>query len=196
MGRCDAGGLVGRMNDTSRPNVTVLVSLKIFDNVVASAMYALRDRLGYDQVRSLSRSEYWRLYFPHLSESEAVSLVDRLVSKTALFANPNKHTWTLHLNAEPENLLPRNGATTLGGVLVEEDDDCVAAAVQESLRRRADCGPKVRVRRGIWWVMDLGETPASQARILAESIAITRARNEGLLCNPHYQQTTIVVSQP
>ena len=183
------------MSERAHPNVTVLVSLKIFDNVAASALYALRDRLGYDRVRSLKRSDYWRLDLPDLREGNAVEVVERVVSKTALFVNPNKHRWTIHLNAEPGDLLSMEESETVAAVLVEEDDDSRAAGVREALLRRGDCGASMEVRHGTWWILYLGDMSCAQARALAEEIAVTRARNKGLFCNPHYQRAVVVVPQ-
>jgi len=183
------------MREAAGPRVTVLVSLKIFDNVAASALYALKDRLGYSQIRSLMRSDYWCLSLPEFRDEEAVEVVDRLVSKTALFVNPNKHRWVIHLNADPADLLPKETEETVTAVLVEEDGDSRAAVVQEALLRRGDCGGRIEVRRGTWWVLYLGDMPSGQARALTEEIAVTRARNQGLLCNPHYQRAVVVVPQ-
>ena len=183
------------MSDGVHPNVIVLVSLKIFDNVAASALYALKSRLGYNQIRSLKRSDYWRLYLPDSRDEEAVETTERLLSKTALFVNPNKHRWTIHLNAEPADLLSTGEGETVAAVLVEEDEDSRAAGVREALVRREDCGPNVEVRHGTWWALYLGDIPYPQARALTEEIAVTRARHQGLLCNPHYQRAVVVVPQ-
>ncbi|MFH1739734.1 MAG: hypothetical protein ABIH23_12050 [bacterium] len=181
------------MTEKKCPNVTVLVSLKIFDNVAASALYALKDRLGYNQIQSLERSDYWRLHFPDLTEKTALETVERVVSKTALFVNPNKHRWTTHLNVELGDLLPSKATETVAAVLVEEDDDSRTAGIREALLARGDCGTEVEINHGTLWVLHLGNLPHAQAQTLAEEIAVTRARQQGLLCNPHYQRATVIV---
>ncbi|HOE10163.1 MAG TPA: hypothetical protein PLQ35_01450 [bacterium] len=178
----------------SGTTVTALVSLKIFDNVAATALYALKDRLGYHQIRSLERSDYWRLSLPDLDEQTAVETIEQIVSRTALFANPNKHRWEIAADADPTKMVHKSAGETAAAILVEDEEDARTAGVREALLTGGSCGSGIEVSHGTLWVLRLGDLPLAEARSLAEEVAVTKARRRGLFSNPHYQRATVMVS--
>jgi len=180
---------------TKKNTVNILVTLKIFDNVAASALYALRDRLRCEQIQSLDRSDYWSIQLYDLDEKTAVERIEQVVSRTALFANPNKHRWSIHSNASLVDLLPEKREGSVAAILVEDEDDAGAAELRETLIQRGDLGKRIEVLHGIWWVLHLGNLCPEAARTIAEEIAVTRGRRQGLLCNPHYQRATVLVPE-
>ncbi|HPO07545.1 MAG TPA: hypothetical protein PLZ55_02670 [bacterium] len=178
----------------SGTTVTMLVSLKIFDNVAATALYALKDRLGYRQIRSLERSDYWRLSLPDLDEKTAVDAIEQIVSRTALFVNPNKHRWEIAANADLIEMVQKSAGGTAAAILVEDEADSRAAGVRDALLAGGNCGSGIEVSHGTLWVLRLGDLPVTEARSLAEEVAVTRARHQGLFSNPHYQRAVVMVS--
>ncbi len=180
---------------SEKATVDVLVTLKIFDNVAASALYALRDRLGYSRIQSLHRSDYWSLVLHDLDGDRALEAVERVVSKTALFANPNKHRWSTHVNVSLEDLVPREEGTTVAAVLVEDEDDAKAAGVRDALSQRGDLGQMIDVRHGTWWVLHFDGLSREDTLAAVNEIAVTKGRRQGLFCNPHYQRATVLVPE-
>src|SRR3989338_10088068 len=77
--------------------VEMFVSLKVPDNVAITAFNALK-RMGYDKLKSLERSDYYRFDIKDNSEDfkEKISNVDILV-------NANKHKYNFELNNKKTN---------------------------------------------------------------------------------------------
>jgi hypothetical protein len=174
--------------------IQVYVNLKIPDNIERTALYACRSSLGFDSLESLSRTEFWELDFPGLTEDEALPTAERLVEKTSLFANPNKHRW--YLDAV-DRLLENNGVLTVPSsasalILVCDREDGKAESTLEAIHRFDDNNAQLAsLLRGVLWQVTFSGTDQQKIREQVEKLAVTESRSQGLLVNPHYQSHRI-----
>ena len=174
--------------------VRLFVSLKITDNTARSAMYTLQNRLGFSALSGLSRCDFWELAFPGLSSQQALQTTERLVQKTALFVNPNKHRW--HMEAA-DSSLQENPVVTLpesvsASVLVSDRIDGKAESVLEACEAHTQGAERpVALRRGVWWDLTFSGLDGEALRQAVEHSAVTTSRTEGILANPHYQDCQI-----
>ena len=79
------------------PAVEMFVSLKVPDNVAITAFNTLK-RMGYDKLKNLERSDYYKFNIKDNAEDfkERISNADILV-------NANKHKYNFELNNEKTN---------------------------------------------------------------------------------------------
>lgn len=170
--------------------IRIYVTLKIPDNIARTAFHAIQNRLGVREVESLRRSEFWELSFPGLTPEQALATVNELVTKTALFVNPNKHRWILQESErsleEDDNIgIPESVSAS---VLVCDRIDGQAESVLESLERLPGGRPcPAGLIRGIWWDITYTDLPPDRIRRTTEQLTVTNSRTQGLLANPHYQ---------
>ncbi|HOJ62574.1 MAG TPA: hypothetical protein PK878_20030 [bacterium] len=170
--------------------IQVYVTLKIPDNIARTALHAARTRLGFDNLASLRRSEFWELGFSGRDSRFALQTATRLVEKTWFFANPNKHTWRIVPSektlAEGAVLPVPDSSTAL--ILVQDRMDGTAEAVLDALRA---LGPGEErpdsLIRGTLWQATFANLDPGAVREAAERLAVTVSRTQGLLANPHYQ---------
>lgn len=165
-------------------DVALLVRLKIADVTALTAANALRRSLGYTQLKSLTRADYYRLALKTETPEAALELARELAEKTNLFVNPNKHVYELHRQLDagdaPEGHIAR--------VLVTDPHDGSAEGMLAALQGRLGYGDKVAgLIKGLLWTMHLDCATAEEARLLAREMAETKSLEQGLLVNPHFQ---------
>ena len=172
-------------------SVELLVTLKIPDVTALTVANALRRRMGYaETLKELRRADYYRLDMACETDDEALALARELAEKTNEFVNPNKHVF--------EVLLPsRGGETASDGVyaahvLVTDPTDGSAQGILSALQGRLGYGGKVQgVLKGTLWTLRLACESAEKAREIARDVAVTEARDKGLLMNPHFQECEV-----
>lgn len=171
--------------------VELLVKLKIPDVTALTAANALRRRMGYEGVlASLKRADYFRLEVAAPDPPAALALAAELAEQTNLFVNPNKHVYEVR-PATREPAQAREGRW-VAQVLVTDAEDGAAQGMLAALQGRLGYGDRVTgLLRGVLWTLELDCDGAEQARRLAEEIAVTRTRTQGLLMNPHYQECEV-----
>lgn len=170
--------------------IQIYINLKIPDNIERTAVYACRNRLGFDFLESLRRTEFWEIDFPGLAPQQAWQTAERLVEKTSLFANPNKHRWRIEA---AEQAVGRNGqlfppSSVSAFILVCDREDGKAESALDAIRQNlsGDERPSALTRGVLWEVTFAGLEPGA-VHEAAERLAVTVNRNQGLLANPHYQ---------
>ena len=176
--------------------LTLTVSLKIPDNEARSALEALQAKMGLaDSVRDLAREEVWELQVEGGGAADAarersIDVLARIVETTNLFANPNKHTYSLAVGtASQVELEPDQIA-----VLVSDREGSEGESMVASLRG-LNAGQVVGARRWVRWRVTLSSPPARVDATLASllrKIAVADARDGGLFCNPHIEQARAV----
>lgn len=174
-------------------SVELMVSLKIPDVTALTAANALRRRLGYaDALKQLKRADYYRLDLAVDDPDAALALGEELAERTNLFVNPNKHIYELKvLQARGQRLAGEDGAYAVN-VLVTDPADGSGEGMLAALQGRLGYEDRVQgLLKGVLWTMLLAAGDADQARRMAEDIAVTRAQDQGLLMNPHYQEYEI-----
>ena len=172
-------------------SVELLVKLKIPDVTALTASGALRRRMGYaDILRSVVRADYYRLELDAPDGDAALALAREVAEKTNLFVNPNKHVYELHLGRHTAPA-SRPGAHTVQ-VLITDPNDGSAQGAQAALQGRLGYGTAVAgLLKGILWTLEITAETPEEARRIAEDIAVTRARQRGLLANPHFQECMV-----
>ncbi|MBN2329005.1 MAG: hypothetical protein JXR73_17830 [Candidatus Omnitrophica bacterium] len=170
--------------------IQIYINLKIPDNIERSAQYACRSRLGFHAMESLRRTEFWELDFPGLEPKQARQTAERLVEKTSLFANPNKHLWRIEA---AEQAVSQDGALQAPSsisayILVCDREDGKAESTLDAVRRKVSGSeqPSSLLRGVLWEVTFSGLTP-EEIRSESERLAVSVTRSQGLLANPHYQ---------
>jgi len=174
-------------------SVELMVSLKIPDVTALTAANALRRRLGYaDALKQLRRADYYRLDLAVDDADTALALGTELAERTNLFVNPNKHIYDLKvLETRGEQIASEDGAYAVN-VLVTDPADGSGEGMLAALQGRLGYGGRVQgLLKGVLWTMVLVAQDADQARQTAEQITVTRAQDQGLLMNPHYQEYEI-----
>ena len=172
--------------------VELLVTLKIPDVTALTAGNSLRRRLGYAQrLVSLKRADYYRLELDLEAAKPALELVSQLAERTNHFVNPNKHTFTVRA-VEPRLNPPRKKGGFEVEVLVTDVEGDRSADLEQALVNDRLAEGKVKaVHVGVLWTLTLKTDSAAEALETAREIAVTRARDQGLLANPHFQAVSI-----
>jgi phosphoribosylformylglycinamidine (FGAM) synthase PurS component len=166
------------------PDVALLVRLKIPDVTALTAANALRRSLGYQQLRSLTRADYYRLTLAVDSPEAGVELARELAEKTNLFVNPNKHVYEVQTQLGAAD--SQDGH--LARVLVTDPHDGSAEGMLAALQGRLGYGDQVTgITKGLLWTLHLDCASAAEARQLAAEMAETKSLEQGLLVNPHFQ---------
>lgn len=170
--------------------IHIYINLKIPDNIERTAAYACRNRLGFDFLESLRRTEFWEIDFPGLVSEQARQCAERFVEKTSLFANPNKHRWRI---AAAEQAVGQNGALPVppsvsAFILVCDREDGKAESTLDAIRRMTTGDEQpASLTRGVLWEATFTGLAPDAVRDAAEKMAVTVSRTQGLLANPHYQ---------
>lgn len=170
--------------------IRLFVTLKITDNTARTALYTVKNRLGFFSVKDLRRSDFWEFSFPELTMEQALQAAERLVQKTALFVNPNKHKWRLETadGSIKEQTTATIPASVSAAVLVCDLIDGKAESALDASRALSPEGEQpASLIRGVWWDLVFADLPLEEIRQAAEKIALTKSREEGILANPHYQ---------
>ncbi len=168
--------------------LVLTIALKVSDNEARSALEAIRVKMGLaDRVRDLLREDVWELEVEAESPGAARETVLRLVEMTNLFANPNKHRYSLSEADEASGsaALAADEAAVLVSDREGTEGESMVAAV-----RRLGIEVLVGARRWTRWRVRLAETPSPgdpDLVPLLRKIGVATGRRGGLLCNPHSQ---------
>ena len=164
--------------------VALLVRLKIPDVTALTAANALRRSLGYTQLKSLTRADYYQLSLNVDTPAAALALAQELAEKTNLFVNPNKHVF--EVLTDPRAVA--GGEGQVARVLVTDPHEGSAEGMLAALQGRLGYGDQIAgITKGLLWTLTLDCADAAEAQALAAAMAETRSLEEGLLVNPHFQ---------
>jgi phosphoribosylformylglycinamidine (FGAM) synthase PurS component len=171
--------------------VELLVRLKIPDVTALTASNSLRRRMGYGQtLAELKRADYYLFEVEAASADGAVATVRNIAERTILFVNPNKHAFDVLLKGEQPESKTEAGTFDVA-VLVRDVDGDKGPGLCNALAKMG-YGDAVRsVQAQTMWAMKIHAKNAEAARKIAEEIAVTHNRKQGLLVNPHYQEYSI-----
>lgn len=168
--------------------VALLVRLKIPDVTALTAANALRRSLGYSQLSSLRRADYYGLTLAVDTPDQALALATELAEKTNLFVNPNKHVFEVQAG---QPVAPEAEGQVVQ-VLVTDPHDGSAEGMLAALQGRLGYGERVsEVTRGLLWTLELAVDSPAEAQRLARELAETTSLEQGLLVNPHFQDLEI-----
>ncbi|MBN1879627.1 hypothetical protein JW823_05910 [bacterium] len=170
--------------------------LKTRDAIAATASYTLRHDMGYESVLlDAKREDYWSIELDYaVSPGDSVTIMTELAEKTKVFVNPNKHRYAI----QPEGTIhsapcPDNPGSFSIPVVISSFDDRAGTTAMQTLNDLYSVGKNVRsVQSGVLWTLVLKAESLDAARRIAEDIAVTRSRTEGLLANPHYESILIL----
>ncbi len=168
--------------------LSLAVALKVGDNEARSALEALRAKMDLeDEVRDLACEELWELEVEAPSAERAQAIVRELVETTNLFANPNKHRFSLALD---------DGSSGGGdldedeiAILVSDRESTESASILSAIRRHGTAGV-VCARKWVRWRVRLTRAPSPEQPgllPLIRRIGVATSRRDGLLSNPHSQ---------
>jgi len=176
----------------------IRVGLRGEDLAAISALEALRDELGAEDLEALSRETVWEIGLAPrasaLSDGERLAAraqLEKAARESLLFANPVKERWTLE---EGAIRLPaaRAAGRRLVGLLVRDlpdrDGPARARALESAWGMRG-----LSVRRETLWTLDLRDLGPEATAQRAQSLGVTTRRRAGLLVNPHYQEWEILL---
>ena len=181
-----------KTGEISMQTVELTVELKTPDVIAQTAASALRGRMGYESALvSLSRADYFRLAIHADNPQQAVQVADTLARDTTLFLNPLKHRYQVQPGLHNSLISDDDGAGPVH-VLVTDDGNEAGKTILKSLHDGQGVGEQVQsVVVGTLWALTLRGDSPEQARQMAEQMAVTRSRSEGLLLNPHYQDSEV-----
>jgi phosphoribosylformylglycinamidine (FGAM) synthase PurS component len=171
------------------------VGLKVPDNEARSALEAIQEKMGLrDRVADLTREELWEITVEAATPKSARETVEGLVTTTNLFANPNKHKFSLDEAADEASW-----ATGLSedevAVLVADREGTEGESVLSAIRR-IGVDDVTSVRRWTLWRVRLTEPPRNgdpEALALIRRIGVATGRRDGLLSNPHSQVSRAIL---
>ena len=151
--------------------VNLLVSLKIPDTVAITAFHTL-ERMGYDELVSLTRKDYYSFEIEGLIKDfrEKISKVDILVN-----ANKNNYEFDLK-NKKNDNYFVN--------VLVKNFEN--GSGLLSTLKERLGFNNIGKIEKGILWLMEIKAENKNMAEKLAEKIT------NDLLINENYQEFEII----
>jgi len=172
--------------------IELLVSLKIPDVTALTAANTLRRRMGLaERLDRLQRADYYRLKVDAESEEKCQDLVTELAERTNHFVNPNKHRFAVR-TAQPRLNPPSQDGSWEIEVLITDAEGDRNEDLEQALGNDPTAAGKVKaVHTGVLWIMVLKAESGQDALELAREITITRARDQGLLANPHFQSVQI-----
>jgi len=151
------------------PTIEMFISLNVPDNVAITAFNTLK-KMGYDKLKSLEMSDYYRFDIKDNSEDfkEKISNVDILV-------NANKHKYNFKLNNEKTSNKKIN-------MLIQDIDN--GAGLLLTLKERLGFDNIKKLEKGILWTMYFDKN--TDAKKIAVDIA------KSLLMNENYQKYRIL----
>jgi phosphoribosylformylglycinamidine (FGAM) synthase PurS component len=161
----------------------IFVSLRVVDRIALTARQALTERLGYDEVLAdLARQDYYRLAVA-ADDDEALAYAREIAENTAVFANPNKETYTVEFTRRPLSEGDRYVALAYARSGLFDESLCRHLAFDLGYDRVVAAG------RGVAWTVELA--PGVDPKY-AEEILVASERTRGLLVNPHAEAYEIV----
>jgi len=178
-------------------DLTLTVALKSADPVALTAAHALTHRLGYAKaLAELRRMELWRLRVEAHGIADALALAGSWITRSNRFVNPNKHIYELAAHGgDPAGSSGGRGANRVAWVVARSEPDLDGEAAVRLIHERFHGRELQEARHAVAWMLRFAPAvdPAEVPR-LAQGMAIARARDRGLLANPHFQPVAIVRS--
>lgn len=161
------------------PTIEMFVSLKVPDNVAITAFNTIK-RMGYDKLKNLERSDYYKFEIKDNSEDfkERISNVDILVN-----ANKHKHNFGLD-NEKTSNKKIKNNQNNLKKISILVQDINNGAGLLSTLKERLGFDNIKKLEKGVLWAMHFDK------KTDAEKIAVDIAKS--LLMNENYQKYRIL----
>src|SRR3989338_5137490 len=161
------------------PAVEMFVSLKVHDNVAITAFNTLK-RMGYDKLKNLERSDYYKFNIKDNAEDfkERISNADILV-------NANKHKYNFELNNEKANNKKiKNNDNNFKKINVLIQDTGNGAGLLLTLKERLGFDNIKKLEKGVLWTMHFDKN--ADAKKIAVDIA------KSLLMNENYQRFRVI----
>ena len=200
----------------ARHSFFLSVELKATGNEARSALEAVQEKMGLrDLVRDLAREELWEIEVQARTVAAARESIEQLVRTTNLFANPNKHKYTLaaaggaeagHDGGEPgsDGSGRRSDGAASGAAGLADDEVAVLVTDREgapeksvlSAIHRIGVDDVVRIRKWTRWRIRLAEPPTRddpEVLALIRRIGVATGRRDGLLSNPHSQVSRAIL---
>ena len=172
--------------------IELLVTLKIPDVTALTAANTVRRRLGYaERLVALQRADYYRLEVDAETSAAAMDLVRELAERTNHFVNPNKHAFTVRPYDQRLSPPSRDGVYEVEALTTDAESDRSGDLEAALANDRLAQGKIKAVHTGVLWVLRLRAESPQEAVEMARDIAVTRARDQGLLANPHFQAVRI-----
>jgi hypothetical protein len=178
------------------------VRLKVTDLVAQTAWMTLAEKMNFDDILvGLTRYSYWSMSAEG-GTAEAVSgAIDREIRMDSAFTNQNKHVYYLEVGAvitgdlRPMEDLPRlEGKANekipvfICDIFVTEQGGGRSRDYEARLNSRLENMVVSEMKSGEIWRLLIRAKSSEEASSIAEKMAVTRSRREGLLLNPHYQE--------
>ena len=168
----------------------LLVNLKNSDPIAASAFNCLKNDMNYgEQLKSLKRSILRQITLKSGCRQSGEEIAPLLAENTKLFVNPNKHTWTAVFDEDTLFKITETQKHIFNVIVLvrdlEDNSGMNSLALLHNLygfRQSVET-----LESGVLWTLSIQAETASDARRIAEEIAVTRSQNTGLLANPHCQ---------
>lgn len=178
--------------------IEILVRLATADPWSFTVLDTLRRKLGLAEVVGVVRMKAWHLGFEAVDPRKGREIVDRLLSDTALLANPNRDRWCVRevREAPPAQNLWRRQKDALDAYVVKVADtgDLVGKSLLRVLNARLGIVEAVDARFSSVWVIETGVGEPRSAAVAAE-IAVSRSWRRGLLSNPHFQDAQVIKAE-
>ncbi|MEM3400299.1 MAG: hypothetical protein QXP42_05700 [Candidatus Micrarchaeia archaeon] len=173
----------------ARFDVGIYVKLKIPDVVAETAFNTLVRRMGYaDLLDALDREDYWLISLECANSDEARRTAEEIVMKCGAIYNKNKHTYRIALAGETL------GDKSIDVLVWSKGEDGLAAYVKSTLVNTLGFKNVLDVKAGVLWKIYFKNSVSGDARKeLAERIAVTKSRKEGLFVNPHSQDYKVLL---
>jgi hypothetical protein len=172
----------------------VLVRLRAADPWSFTVLDTLVRKDGLGDIVAVTRLKSWRLDFGAAAPEAALAVTRRLLTETALLANPNRDTWLIRGAAgrdRAETLWKPGGETAEAfAVRVSDREDLVGKSLIKVLRGRLGLLEITDVHFASVWLLEMGRG-GRDARAVAEGTAVTRSWRKGLLSNPHFQTAEV-----
>ena len=170
-----------------------LVRLRAADPWSFTVLDTLARKAGFEDIVAVTRLKSWRLDIQGVDADGALALVRKLLSETALLANPNRDTWYIRgPDLSGSEALWRPGCDTSAAfaVRVADSDDIAGKSLTRVVRGRLGLTQIVAAHFAFVWLLELrGGGPG--ARATAEKVAVARSWRKGLLSNPHFQTAEV-----
>lgn len=160
--------------------LAILVMPRGVDLVAVTAYGTLAGPLNYgDLLKRVERADLWSLS-TGVRGRELESLADRLVHRTSVFVNPNKHTWRVWSEGADEERVDSDA-----WVLVWDSEETEGRRAHAELRAGGYGGEIEKVSKATLWRLSFADPARGRELSIANEVAVALRRDRGLLANPH-----------
>lgn len=188
-----------------KARVELWVKLKVMDLVNETAFDTLTEKLDFaESLLSLFHYWYWSMSAEGNSIEEILDEIERAIRIDSAFTNQNKHKYRLKVIdggargdlTEQENFprIAKHQGVFIVDALVRQKSADIDASFAERINARLRGVSVSEMKYGEVWRMVIAAPNSSEALLAADRMLVSRARREGLLINPHYQQYEILAT--